>query len=58
MDDVAHAADCSRGTVYRYFKNRHELRLAYIDRETLRIGSQIQKRIRILLIPQRCSLVL
>lgn len=41
MEDVARFASCSRGTVYRYFKNRHELRLAYIEREARRIHGAI-----------------
>lgn len=32
MADVARAAGCSRATLYRYFADRDELRLAYMDR--------------------------
>jgi len=42
MEDVARFANCSRGTVYRYFKNRHELRLAYI----IRVAQHIHEKIR------------
>jgi AcrR family transcriptional regulator len=32
MGHIAQYAGCSRGTLYRYFKTRAELDLAYIDR--------------------------
>ena len=32
MSTIADYAGCSRGTLYRYFKNRHELHIAYIER--------------------------
>jgi AcrR family transcriptional regulator len=32
MGHIAQYAGCSRGTLYRYFKNRHELHIAYINR--------------------------
>ncbi len=35
MAKIAEFAGCSRGTLYRYFKNRHDLHLAYIDRAAL-----------------------
>lgn len=43
MEDVAQFASCSRGTIYRYFKNRHELRLAYIVREAQRVHEKIRE---------------
>jgi AcrR family transcriptional regulator len=41
MAEVAEFAGCSRGTLYRYFKNRHELHVAYV-RRTSRL---IQRRV-------------
>ena len=38
MGDVARAAGCSRATLYRYFADRHELRVAYVHREARRVG--------------------
>ncbi len=32
MAEIAEAAGCSRGTLYRYFPSRHELHLAYVRR--------------------------
>jgi AcrR family transcriptional regulator len=37
MAEIAHFAGCSRGTLYRYFKNRHELHLAYVKHSSLSI---------------------
>ncbi len=31
MGEIARYAGCSRGTLYRYFKNRHELHLAFVN---------------------------
>jgi AcrR family transcriptional regulator len=44
MLDVAEAADCSRGTVYRYFANRDELLHAFVQREMVRIGAEAIRR--------------
>jgi AcrR family transcriptional regulator len=41
MADVARAAGCSRATVYRYFADRNELRVAFVHREARRIGRQV-----------------
>jgi AcrR family transcriptional regulator len=41
MADVAAAAGCSRATLYRYFPNRDELRLAFVDREARRIAAGV-----------------
>ena len=46
IEDVASRAHCSRGTIYRYFKNRDELRMAYILREARRIHQQLREHIR------------
>jgi len=42
MGRIAEAAGCSRGTLYRYFKNRHELHLAYIDRAAREIVLRVR----------------
>jgi AcrR family transcriptional regulator len=39
MGDVARVAGCSRATLYRYFADRHELHVAYVHREALRVGA-------------------
>jgi AcrR family transcriptional regulator len=41
MADVAARAGCSRATLYRYFANRDELRLAFVHREARRIGAGV-----------------
>ncbi len=41
MVDVAGAAGCSRGTLYRYFPNQEALHLAFVHRATLRIARRI-----------------
>jgi AcrR family transcriptional regulator len=41
MGHIAQYAGCSRGTLYRYFKNRHELHLAYINRAALEISNRM-----------------
>ena len=42
MAQIAEYAGCSRGTLYRYFKNRHELHLAYVDRTARRISRSVR----------------
>ena len=42
MATIAEYAGCSRGTLYRYFKTRHELHVAYINQ----VAGEIQERIR------------
>ena len=37
MGEVARYAGCSRGTLYRYFKNRHELHLAFVNDRAMRL---------------------
>lgn len=44
MAEVAAAAGCSRATLYRYFANRDELRMAFVQRETRRLGAEIATR--------------
>jgi AcrR family transcriptional regulator len=45
MAEIAAAAGCSRGTLYRYFKNRHELHIAYVKRMGLQIGERTRARV-------------
>ena len=42
MGDIARYAGCSRGTLYRYFKNRHELHLAYVNRSALELAARVE----------------
>ena len=44
MARVAEYAGCSRGTLYRYFKTRHELHLAYVNRTALAIVERVRAR--------------
>ncbi|MEU4647430.1 TetR/AcrR family transcriptional regulator [Nocardia fluminea] len=46
MADIAKAAGCSRATLYRYFDNRHAVRLAFVHRETRRIVAELDERFR------------
>ncbi|WP_410870631.1 TetR/AcrR family transcriptional regulator [Nocardia sp. A7] len=46
MAEIAKAAGCSRATLYRYFDNRHAVRLAFVHRETRRIVAQLDERFR------------
>lgn len=39
MSEIADYAGCSRGTLYRYFKNRHQLHLAYVEQRSRVIHS-------------------
>jgi AcrR family transcriptional regulator len=45
MAEIAEAAGCSRGTLYRYFKSRHELHLAYVEWKGLAIAERVQAEI-------------
>ena len=42
MGRIAEAAGCSRGTLYRYFPNRHALHLAYIERAAQTIVERVR----------------
>jgi len=46
MGKIAGAAGCSRGTLYRYFPNRHELHVAFVDRAALRIVERVREQAR------------
>ncbi len=45
MAEIAEAAGCSRGTLYRYFKNRHALHLAYVRRAALGIQERVREQV-------------
>jgi AcrR family transcriptional regulator len=45
MGEIAEAAGCSRGTLYRYFKSRHELHLAYVERAALVIRDRVREQV-------------
>ena len=42
MTEIANYAGCSRGTLYRYFKNRHELHVAFVNDRALRLAAELQ----------------
>ena len=45
MSKIAESAGCSRGTLYRYFPTRHDLHLAYVNREALRIVARVREAV-------------
>lgn len=45
MAEVAAAAGVSRATLYRYVESRHALRVAYVHRETRRLGDRIAEQV-------------
>ena len=45
MAEIANFAGCSRGTLYRYFKNRHELHLAYVKHTSAVIQRAAHERV-------------
>lgn len=45
MGHIAQYAGCSRGTLYRYFKTRHELHLAYINRSARLLSAQLDSEL-------------
>ena len=42
MGEIARYAGCSRGTLYRYFKSRHELHLAFVNDRAIRLFAELQ----------------
>lgn len=45
MAKIAELAGCSRGTLYRYFKTRDELHLAYVERAAREIDERVGARL-------------
>jgi AcrR family transcriptional regulator len=45
MNEIAHAAGCSRATLYRYFENREALHTSYVHREAYRLHQQMTELI-------------
>ena len=45
MSEIAEQAGCSRGTLYRYFKNRHELHVAYVNRQARSIVARLHAQL-------------
>ncbi|MEE8311967.1 MAG: TetR/AcrR family transcriptional regulator [Candidatus Binatia bacterium] len=41
MSDIARYAGCSRGTLYRYFKTRHELHVAFVNRTAVELAGRV-----------------
>lgn len=46
MGDIARYAGCSRGTLYRYFKNRQEFHLAYVNHSAMQIAARVELAMR------------
>ena len=42
MGEIARYAGCSRGTLYRYFKNRHELHVAFVNDRAMRLVAELR----------------
>ncbi len=45
MAEIAKHAGCSRGTLYRYFKNRHELHIAYVNHSARKISARVARAV-------------
>ncbi|MDG2049106.1 MAG: TetR/AcrR family transcriptional regulator [Myxococcota bacterium] len=45
MSDVAQAAGCSRATLYRYFRTRHDLHVAFVARRGQELAAEISERV-------------
>lgn len=46
MTEIANYVGCSRGTLYRYFKSRHELHLAFVNDRAVRLAAELQVELR------------
>jgi len=42
MAELARYAGCSRGTLYRYFKNRHDLHVAFVNDRAMRLAAELR----------------
>jgi AcrR family transcriptional regulator len=42
MSEIARYAGCSRGTLYRYFENRHELHVAFVNDRAMRLVAELR----------------
>jgi len=51
MGHIAQYAGCSRGTLYRYFKTRHGLHLAYINHWASKISAELADELRVIADP-------
>lgn len=45
MGHIAEYAGCSRGTLYRYFRTRHELDIAYINRSARLLSARLSSEL-------------
>ena len=41
MGEIARYSGCSRGTLYRYFPNRHALHLAFVNDRAVRVANEL-----------------
>jgi len=53
MGHIAQYAGCSRGTLYRYFKTRRELDIAYIDRSARLLSAHLKSELAEIMDPRR-----
>lgn len=53
MSHIAEAAGCSRATLYRYFDGKHNVRMAYIHRQTRRLARLVAARVQTIDDPAR-----
>ena len=42
MSQIADYVGCSRGTLYRYFRNRHDLHIAFVNDRAMRLVAELQ----------------
>ena len=48
MGQIAQYAGCSRGTLYRYFKTRRDLHLAYVERSARRLSAELARELAVI----------